>query len=95
MIQRYKEKNNPIAEMMMEMRKMFDEKFQALERENDVLKQKAARLRQLKIEKDSSNQSRKTREESEMKIVDSNTKSPENLAASSSKTINSSRRTSQ
>ena len=37
MIQGYEEKNNAIAEMMMEMRKMFDEKFQALERENDVL----------------------------------------------------------
>ena len=62
MIQGYKEKNNATTKMMMEMKKMFDEKFQALERENDALKKKAERSTQSKTERDSSNRSRKTRE---------------------------------
>ena len=67
MIQGYEEKNNATAEMMMEMRKMFDEKFQALEKENNALKQKARKSGQSKTERDSISQSRKTREESEIK----------------------------
>ena len=39
MIQGYEEKNNATVEMMMEMRKMFKEKVQALEKENNTLKQ--------------------------------------------------------
>ena len=39
MIQGYEEKNNATVEMMNDMRKMFDEKPQALERENKVLKE--------------------------------------------------------
>ena len=41
MIQGYEEKNNATVEMMNDMRKMFDEKLQALERENEDLKEKA------------------------------------------------------
>ena len=44
---------------------------------------------------DSISQSRKIREESEVKIVDNSTKSPESLATSSSKTVSSSKKTSQ
>ena len=44
MIQGYEEKNNAATEMMMEMKRMFDEKLQALEKENNVLKEKAGRL---------------------------------------------------
>jgi len=40
MIQGYEEKNNATVEIMMEMKKMFDEKLQALERENKTLKEK-------------------------------------------------------
>ena len=43
MIQGYEEKNNATAEMMMEMKKMFDEKLQSIERENNALKEKARR----------------------------------------------------
>ena len=75
MIQGYEENNNTTAEMMMEMRKMFDEKFQALEKENNALKQKARKSGQSKTERDSISQSRKTREESKVKIIDSSTKS--------------------
>ena len=41
MIQGYEEKNNATTEMIKDMRKMFDEKLQALEEENKVLKEKA------------------------------------------------------
>ena len=85
MIQGYEEKNNATAEMMMEMKKVFDEKSQALERYNDALKQKAGRSTQSKTERDSSSQSRKTKEESEVKIVDSNTKSLESSVAQAQK----------
>ena len=78
----------------MEMRRMFDEKFQALEKENNALKQKAGRYGQSKTKRDSISQSRKTKEESEIKIVDNNTKSLESLATSSSKTVISSKKTS-
>ena len=40
MIQGYKEKNNATTETMMEIKRMFDEKLQALERENDALKER-------------------------------------------------------
>ena len=76
MIQGYEEKNKATAEMMMEMRRMFDEKFQALEKENNALKQKDGRSRQSKTERNSISQTRKIREESEVKIVDSSTKGP-------------------
>ena len=41
MIQGYKEKNNATTEMMIEIKKMFKEKMQALEMENNILKEKA------------------------------------------------------
>ena len=46
MIQGQKEKNNATTVMMIEMKRMFDEKLQALERENNVLKEKARRSEQ-------------------------------------------------
>ena len=46
MIQGYEEKNNATAEMMMGMKIMFDEKLQALEKENNVQKEKARRSEQ-------------------------------------------------
>ena len=95
MIQGNEEKNNATSEMMMEMRRMFDEKFHALEKENNALKQKAGRYGQSKTKRNSIIQSRKTREESEVKIVDNSTKSLESSATSSSKTVSNSRKTSQ
>ena len=41
MIQGYEEKNKAAAKMMNDMRKMFDEKLQLLERENKDWKEKA------------------------------------------------------
>ena len=41
MIQWYEEKNNVTTEMMMEMRKMFDEKFQALAKEKQRFEAKS------------------------------------------------------
>ena len=70
------------------MKKMFDEKLQALER-------KAKKSKQSKIERNSINQSRKTKKESKIKIVQSSTKSPESSAASSSKTVNSNKKANQ
>ena len=69
MIQGYEEKNNATAEMTVEMNRMFDEKLQALEKENNVLKEKAGRSEQSKTKRNSVNQSKKTKEESEIKIV--------------------------
>ena len=66
-----------------------------MEKENNALNQKAGRFGQSKTERDSISQSKKTREESEVKIVDNSTKSPESLATSSSKTVSSSKKTSQ
>ena len=40
MIQGYEEKNNANAEMMNEMKLIFDEKLQVLERENNILKER-------------------------------------------------------
>ena len=59
------------------------------------MKQKARRSERSKTKKDSISQSRKTKEESEIKIMDSSTKSPESSVASSSKTVNSSKKTSR
>ena len=46
----------------MEMKRMFDEKLQALEKENNALKEKAGRSEQSKTERNSISQSQKTRE---------------------------------
>ena len=43
MIQGYEEKNNATTEMMIEMKKMFEEKMRTLEMENNVLKEKAGK----------------------------------------------------
>ena len=40
MIQGYEKKNNVTTKMMNDMWIMFDEKLQALERENNILKEK-------------------------------------------------------
>ena len=74
------------------MKIMFDEKLQALEKENNVLKEKAGRFEQSKTERNSVSQSKNTKDESEIKIVKSSTKSPESPAASSSRTINKNKR---
>ena len=42
-IQGYEEKNNAMMEMMIEMKKMFEEKLRTLEMENNVLKEKAGK----------------------------------------------------
>ena len=80
------------AKIMMEMKKMFNEKLQALEKDNKVLKEKAGRSEQSNSERNSVNQSKRTKEESKVKIVKNSTKSLESLAASSSKTVNSNKR---
>ena len=41
MIQRYEGKNNARTEIMIEMKKMFEEKMQTLEMENNILKENA------------------------------------------------------
>ena len=70
MIQGYEEKNNATTEIMIEMKRMFGEKLQALEKANNVLKEKVGRSEQSKTERNLVNQSRKTKEESEIKIVE-------------------------
>ena len=40
MIQGYEEKNNATTEMMIKMKKMFEERLRTLEMENNVLKEK-------------------------------------------------------
>ena len=88
MIQGYEEKNNATSQIMMEMKRMFDDKLQALERENNALKEKAGKSEQSKTERNSISQSKRTKEESGIKIVESRTKSLESSAASSSKNVN-------
>ena len=53
MIQGYEKKNNATAEMMIEMKKMFEEKMQALEIENNILKEKAGKSVYLRAERNS------------------------------------------
>ena len=72
MIQGYEEKNNATTEMMIEMKKMFEEKIRALEMENNILKEKARKSIYSRTERNSMSQSRKTKNESEIKIVKSN-----------------------
>ena len=81
--------------MMIEMKNMFEEKLQTLEMENDVLKEKAGKSGYSRTERNSMSQSRKTKGESEVKIVESSHKSPGSSMTSSSKTLNSSKRTNQ
>ena len=92
MIQGYEEKNNATTEMTIEINKMFEEKLQTLEMENNVLKEKARKSGHSRTERNSMSQSRKTKYESEVKIVESSRKSPGSSATSSSKTINSSKK---
>lgn len=94
MIQGYEEKNNPTAEMMNNMRKMFDEKLQALERENKVLKEKAnfkSRMEYSNKEKSSNDQRKRTEEGRKAKMSKGDIESPEDSVALSSRTINSGR----
>ena len=77
MIQGYEEKNNATTEMMGEMKKMFEEKMQALEMENNILKEKAGKSVYSRTERNSMSQSRKTKNESEIKIVESSHRNPE------------------
>ena len=42
-VQGYEEKNNATTGMMAEMKKMFEEKLQTLEKENDMLKKRPTR----------------------------------------------------
>ena len=93
MIQGYEEKNNATTEMMVEMKKMFEEKMQALEMENNILKEKAGKSVYSRTKRNSLSQSRKTKNESEIKIVESSRRNPESSATSSSKTVSSSKRT--
>ena len=93
MIQGYEEKNNATTEMMIEMKKMFEEKMQALEMENNILKEKARKSVYSRTERNSMSQSRKTKNESEIKIVERSHRNPESLATSSSKTVSSSKAT--
>ena len=95
MIQGYEEKNNATTEMMGEMKKMFEEKTRALEIENNILKEKSGRSVYLRTERNSMSQSRKTKNESEIKIVESSRRNSESSATSSSKTTSSSKRTNQ
>ena len=64
-------------------------------KENNVLKEKFGRFEQSNTERNSIIQSKKTKEESEIKIVESSTNSPKSSAASSSKAVNSSKKTNQ
>ena len=91
MIQGYEEKKNATTEMMIEMRKMFEEKMQALEMDNNILKDKAGKSVYSRIEKNSMSQSRKTKNESEIKIIESSRRNPEISVTSSSKNVSSSK----
>ena len=93
MIQGYEEKNNAIAEMMGEMKRMFEEKMQALEIENNILKEKAGKPVHSRTERNSMSHSRKTKNESEIKIVESSRRNSESSATSSSRTTSSNKRT--
>ena len=93
MIQGYEEKNNATTEMMIEMKKMFEEKLQTLEMENNVLKEKARKYGYSRTKRNSMSQSRKTKGESEIKIVESSGKILGCSATSSSKIVNSSKTT--
>ena len=71
----------------MEIKRMFVEKLQALERENNALKKKAGKSEQSKTERNSISQRKITKEESEIKIVESSTKSPESSAVNPEKFV--------
>ena len=73
------------------MKKMFKEKLRTLEMENNVLKEKARKSGYSRTERNSMSQSRKTKDESEIKIVESSRKSSGSSATSSSKTVSSSK----
>ena len=66
--------------------------MQALEIENNILKEKAGKSVYSRTERNSVSHSRKTKTESEIKIVESSRRNSENSATSSSKTASSSRR---
>ena len=95
MIQGYEEKNNAMTEMMIEMKKMFKEKMQTLEMENNVLKEKARKSGYSRTKRNSMSQSRKTKDKIKVKIVESSSKSPRSSATPSSKIVNSNKTTSQ
>ena len=59
MIQGYKETNNATIKMMIEMKKMFEEKMRTLEMENNVLKEKSGKSGYSRTERNSISQSRK------------------------------------
>ena len=87
----YEEKNNAIAYMMNDMRRMFDEKLQALERDNKNLKEKFNFRKTTKYTKDensSTDQRKETKEDRKTKASESDTESLENSVASSSRTVN-------
>ena len=84
-----------MTEMMIEMKKMFEEKLRTLEMENNVLKEKAEKSRHSRTKRNSMSQSRKTKDESEIKIVETSRKNPRSSATSSSKTVNNSKTTSR
>ena len=67
---------NATTEMMVEMKKMFEEKIQALEMENNILKEKAGKFVYSRTERNSMSQSRKTKNESKIKIVESSCRNP-------------------
>ena len=95
MIQGYEEKNNATAEMMGEMKRMFEEKMQALEIENNILKEKAGKPVHSRTERNSMSHSRKTKNESEIKVTESSRRNSESSATSSSKTASSSKKTNE
>ena len=81
--------------MMIEMKKMFEEKLRTLEMDNNVLKEKAGKSGYSRIERNSMTQSRKTKDESEIKIMESSRKSLGSSRTSRSKIVNSSKTTSR
>ena len=74
------------------MKKMFEEKMLALEMENNIVKEKVRKSVYSRTERNSMSQIRKTKNESEIKIVESSRKNPESLVTLSSKTASSSRK---
>ena len=90
MIQGYKKKINATIKMMIDMRKMFDEKLQVLERENKGLKEKAnfkKRIEYTKDEKSSPDQKKGIEEERRTKTSEGDTKSSKNSVTSNSRTV--------
>ena len=88
-IQGYEKKNNSSIGMMAEMKKMFEEKLQNMEKENDMLKEKTKKKDKKKITRSEETIVEKGKKH---KVNRDDTEFPEDSTESSSKTINNRKR---